>query len=272
MSRPIGTVLRPLGRAALWVVVVILLVRGAAALLAAPESESTLSPDRAAGPGRAAEALAVGFARTYLESPTPAALGPFLAEGAHVAAGRGPSAPGAEVGQAGVLRASDLGGGRWVLTVFCDLRDARSLDLAVPIVRRGAGEVAVLGAPSIVAAPAPAGADPERPRPLAGPEAGAIGELVAKFIPAYVSARDGRALSYLLAPGARVVPLGGALDVVSVGRAEQLGDGEGPRRELLVGTRLKEPSGGTVYPASYRLQVVRRSGRWYVATVEGAVS
>ena len=56
-----------------------------------------------------------------------------------------------------------LEAGRWVLTVSCDLRDARTVYLAVPIVRHGAGEAAVIGAPSIVAVPATAGADPERP-------------------------------------------------------------------------------------------------------------
>ncbi|MBS1886098.1 MAG: conjugal transfer protein [Actinobacteria bacterium] len=271
VSRPVGAVLRPLGRAALWVTVAILLVRGAVALVAAPGPGSTAGPDRVGGPGRAAEALAVGFARTYLESPTPAALAPFLAEGAHVAGGRGP-AGGEAVGQAEVVRVADVGGGRWVLTVLCDLRDARSLALAVPIVRRGAGEVAVLGAPSIVAVPAPAGADPERPRPVAGPAAGAIGELVATFVPAYLAAVDGRALSYLLAPGARVVPLGGALAAVSVGRPEQLGEGEGARRELMVAARLRAPTGGATYPVAYRLRVLRLAGRWYVAGVEGAVA
>jgi hypothetical protein len=170
-SRPPIAVLRPLGRAAIWVVVAILLVWGAATLLAAPESPPPLGrPAEGAGPGRVAEALAVAFARTYLGSPTPGALRPFLAEGARVTGGRGPSARG-RVAQAEVAAAARLGGGRWVLTVSCDLRDARTLDLAVPIVRHGAGEVAVLGAPSIVAVPA-----------AAGPDAAAIDELVARFI------------------------------------------------------------------------------------------
>jgi hypothetical protein len=266
-------VLRPAGRAALWALLAVLLIRGGAAILAAPESEPEVSGSGpGVGPGQAADALAVTFARTYLESPTPGALAPFLVEGAHVEAGQGPSAAAGGVAQAEVVRGAPLGGGRWVLTVFCDLRDSRTLDLAVPIVRHGADEVAALGAPSIVAAPAPAGADPERPRPTAGPDAAAIDELVAKFIPAYLSAASARALSYLATPGAAVVPLGGTLELVSVGHVDQLGDGEGPRRDLVTAARLRDPAGGATYPVSYRLRVVRRSGRWYVATVEGAVA
>jgi hypothetical protein len=271
-SRPLGEVLRPLGRAALWAALAVLLIRGAGAIFSTPASKpEPVGPHGGTGPGRAAEVLAASFARTYLESPTPEALAPYLAEGAHVAAGEGPARAGL-VEQAEVVGSVRLGRGRWDLTVSCDLRDARVLDVAVPILRQSAGEVAALGAPSVVAVPAAAGADPERPRPVAGSDAPAIDELVAKFLPDYISAGNSRELAYVLAPGASVVPLGGSVESVAVGHVEQLGDGEGPRRELLVGARLREPSGGGIYPSSYRLRVVRRAGRWYVSAVEGAVS
>jgi hypothetical protein len=270
--RPLGALLRPLGRVALWALLAVLLIRGGVAVLSAQESEPAAARrEGSAGPGRAAEGLAIDFSRTWLRSPSPEALRPFLAEGAHVGTGHVP--PGAaSVGQAEVVADTRLGGGRWVLTVSCDLRDSRVLDLTVPIVRHGAGEVAVLGAPSIVAVPAAAGADPERPRPTAGPEAAAIDELVAKFIPAYLSADTGRELSYLLAPGVVVVPLGAALEPRSAGPVEQLGDGEGPRRELLASERVVDPSDGASYPVTWRLRVERRAGRWYVAAVEGAAA
>jgi hypothetical protein len=271
-ARPLGAALRPVGRVALWAVLAVLLIRGGAAILESPQARSTSVGHRGpVGPGQAADGLAVGFARAFLESSSTDELSAYLAEGAHLAPGR-PAGADAQVAQAEVVRSEPLGGGRWVLTVSCDLRDARTLDLTVPIVRKGAGEVAVMGAPSIVAVPAPAGADPERPRPLAGPGAGAIGELVGKFLPAYVTAARSSELSYLLAPGATVVPLGGALDLAGVGRARQLGDFEGPERDLLVAARLSDPAGGAVYALSYRLRVVERAGRWYVAAVEGAVA
>jgi hypothetical protein len=262
--------LRSAGRLAIWVAIGLLLVRGAAATFATPQnSEVRLT---AGADDDVLVATAERFARLYLEDPSPKALAPYLSAGAVIGTGRPPSAEGAEVAQADVVDTTDVGDGRVVVTVSCELRDARTLYLTVPIVRRGAGEAAVLGAPSIVAMPAPAGADPESPRPTAGPEAGAIEELVAKFVPAYLSAASSKELSYLLAPKAEVVPLGGQLELVSVGEVRQLGDGEGPARDLLVDALLRDDVDGVIYPVTYRLRVARRSGRWYVSAVEGAVA
>jgi hypothetical protein len=171
-----------------------------------------------------------------------------------------------------VAATQELGGGRAVLTVACDLRDGRSLYLAVPISRSGAGEAAVSGAPWVVAAPSTAGVEVQRPRPLAGPEAGAIRALAAKFLPAYLAARSARDLSYLLAPGASVAPLGGALEPLgSAGSVAQLGDGEGNRRTVVVSGRFRDPASGAVYWLVYRLELLRRN-RWYVRSVQGALS
>ncbi len=271
-GRPPVAALRALGRVALWAVVAVLLLRGGADLLGPSEEAApqTRPPDRGQDP--AVSAFAIRFARTYLEEPDPVALRPLLAAGAHLGIGRPPSARGAQVAQAEVLRTSDVGDGRSVVTVACELRDSRTLYLAVPIVRQGAGEAAALGAPSIVAVPATAGADPERPRPIAGPDAGAIGELVGRFLPAYLSAGESSELSYYLAPGTQVVPLGGALEPLGSPTVSQLGEGEGPRREVIATQRVGEPESGAGWPLAYRLQVVERGGRWYVAAVEGAVA
>jgi hypothetical protein len=261
---------RSAGRLAIWLTIAMLLLRGALATFAAPEkSEVRIS---SGGTDDVVAATAERFARLYLEDPDPRALAPYLAAGARIGAGRPPSAEAAEVAQADVVDTADVGDGRVVVTVSCELRDARTLYLTVPIVRHGRDEAAVLGAPSIVAMPAPVGADPESPRPIAGPGAGAIGELVAKFIPAYLSAGSSRKLSYLLAPGGQVVPLGDQLEFVSVGHVAQLGEGGGSRRELLVAARAKDPVGGATYPLVYRLRVLRHAGRWYVSAVEGAVA
>jgi Conjugative transposon protein TcpC len=268
---PPVAMLRSVGRVALWAAVGLLLVRGAEGVLAGPAEEAAGVPVGRPGPGEAAEAMATGFARAWLEGPDPHELSAYLAEGVHLGRGTPPSEQD-QVAQADVVADENLGGGRWVLTVSCDLRDARTLYLAVPIVRREAGEAAVMGAPSIVAVPAAAGADPERPRPLAGPDADAISELVAKFVPAYLSSGSSTELSYVLAPWSLVVPLGGGVELVSVGQLDQLGDGEGPRRELIAAVRVREPVSGATYPASYRLSAIERSGRWYVAAVEGAVA
>jgi hypothetical protein len=272
-ARPRAAILRSVGRVALWAVLAILLIRGGAAIL---EPAGGTPPTSSASPistgaGQTADSLAAGFARAYLESPSPTAFAPYLAEGVHLDPGHPPAEAGA-VAQAEVVRSASLGGDRWVLTVSCDLRDSRVLNLAVPIVRKRAGEAAVIGAPSIVAVPAPAGASPERPRPIAGAGAGAIEELAAKFLPAYAKATRSSELSYLVSPGAAIVPMGGSLELVSTGRVRQVEDGEGPSRELLVAARLRDPASGVTYPLIYRLQAVERSRRWYVTAVEGAVA
>jgi Conjugative transposon protein TcpC len=265
----VRSALRGFGRVAIWTVLGLLLVRG---VLAEP-SASTPSPRRGGeGVDPASAAFAVRFARAYLADPSAAVLSTFLAEGVRVGAGHAPE-PNAGVAQAEVSGAEELGGGRAVLTVAAELRDARTLYLAVPIVRKEAGEVAALGAPSIVAAPGRAGASSsERPRPLAGADAGQIGDLVAKFLPEYLSAGDAGSLSYLLAPGAAVTPLGGAFSLDALTGATQLGSGEGPRRVVIAAARVSDPASGATYPVAYRLEVVKAGGRWYVAGVQGASS
>ena len=271
-SRTLATALRSAGRVALWVLVGLLLIRGTAGILASPGRPGPSESGPREGIDSADAAFAVRFAWTYLEAPEPGALTPFLATGAKVGAGRPSSARGTDVAQAEVVRSSDIGDGRAVITVACELRDSRTLYLAVPIVRFRAGEVAALGAPSIVAVPAVAGADPERPRPPAGSGAPQIRQLVEKFLPAYLAAGEESDLRYYLAPGASVVPLGGALRLIGVSGIAQLSSGEGSERSVLAAARVRDPASGATYPLAYRLEVRERGGRWYVAAVEGAVS
>jgi hypothetical protein len=265
----VRSLLRGIGRVAIWTVLGLLLIRGA---LAEPAAAPPASSKRSAAVEPQSSAFAVRFARTYLADPSATALAPFLAEGVRVGNGIPPEPESAEVAQAEISDVRDLGDGRAVLTVACELRDARTLYLAVPIVRSGAGEVAALGAPSIVAAPGRAGVDShERPRPVAGSDAGAIRALVAEFLPEYLSAGDGGSLSYLLAPGASVQPLAGAGRLKGITGIAQLGSGEGARRSVLAAARINDPASGAVYPVAYRLELIK-SGRWYVDAVQGAAS
>ena len=268
----VRSALRSVGRVAIWIVLGLLLVRGAGAVLAQPQAGASRGGNAGVAADQGSAALAVRFARTYLDDPSPRALAPFLAEGARVGGGHSPGAGGAGVAQAEVGATQRLGDGREILTVACELRDGRTLYLAVPISRSGAGEVAVTGEPWVVAAPSTAGVAAERPRPLAGPDAAAIRSLAAKFLPAYLAVRSPRDLSYLLAPGASVVPLAGSLELLgAAGAVSQLGDGEGARRTVVVACRLRDPSSGAVHRLAYRLSVVKRN-RWYVEAVEGGLS
>jgi hypothetical protein len=169
--------------------------------------------------------LAVRFARSYLADPSREAMAPFLAQGIRFGSGKAPTTNTAAVAQAEVSETEDLGDGESILTVACELRDARTLYLAVPIARSAAGEVAALGAPSIVAGPGTAaGAEAGGPQSLAGPDASGIEGLVSKFIPDYLSAEGAADLSYLLAPGAVIQPLRGEVSFDSITAVDQLGD------------------------------------------------
>ena len=154
-SRTLGAAMRSAGRLALWAAVALLLVRGAADLLGPSEEARPPSREGGGAGDPAASAFAIRFVRDLpRRSLSWKRFGPFLAAGAHIPTGRPPSAQGAGVAQAEVLHEANLGDGRTVLTVACELRDSRTLYLAVPIVRFRAGEVErALGAPSIVAVP-----------------------------------------------------------------------------------------------------------------------
>lgn len=269
-SRSVGSVLRAAGRLALWALVGLLLLRGLAGVLSEPQPASSVAADRGHFNDPATTAFAVRFARTYLSEPTPEALAPYLAPGASAPAHIG-SGAGAPVEQAEVAGIRDLGGGEAIVTVACTLDDARTLYLAVPIVREDAGEVAAQGVPAIVAGPAGVGEGVEAPRPLAGSSAEEIAELVRRFLPVYFSASSPGDLAYLLAPTATVTPPGAGFELVAVASVKQLGDGEGGQRTAVAAVRVRDAATGAIYPLDYRLQLVRRD-RWYVATVEGALS
>lgn len=260
----ISSLLRGGGRVAIWIVIGLLLVRGIGAILAPPRTGDERERHTASAAEFASSSLAVRFARTYLEGSS---------RGSHTSLLDGVPAvmPGESVAQAELSAVESLGGGREVLTVACQLRDARTLYLAVPVSRSGAGEVAVQGAPWIVAAPESAGVAIARPRPLAGEDAGAIRALASKFLPAYLSGRTGRGLAYLLAPGAEVRPLGGAVEGIGTAEVTQLGDEEGRRRIVIYAGRFRDRASRAVYSLAYRLALVR-GDRWYVRAVEGASS
>lgn len=266
-----GSLVRSAGRVAIWILIGLLLVRGLGAVLAPTPPSTQEAEQRDQGAGPATGAFAVRFAHAYLEGGSHRALAPLMAEGARAAV-LSPRSPRPALTQAELAAVKELGDGRAVLTVACHLRGARTLYLAVPVSRSRAGEVAALGAPSIVAAPSKAGVAAERPRPLAGPDASAIRALVEKFLPAYLSARSARDLSYLLAPGAEVAPLEGSLEALGApGTVSQIGDGEGRRRTVVVSGRFRDPASGALYRLAYRLDLVKHS-RWYVRGVAGAFS
>lgn len=267
-GRTVGGALRAAGRLALWALVALLLVEGVSGVLSTPP-QTRDEVGRGEGGDPATSAFAVRFTRTYLSGASPQELAPLLAPGVEAA-----GAAGGDLGveQAEVAAIQDLGGGEAIATVATELGDARTLFLAVPIVRASAGEVAAAGVPALVAGPAGVGEPVEAPQPLAGPDAGAIVGLVDRFLPVYLSASSAEELAYLLAPRAQVNPPGGGIEVDDVASVKQLGQGEGPSRLVLAQARVSDTVSGASFGLAYRLRVVRNEGRWYIERVEGAVS
>lgn len=269
-GRSVGSVLRAVGRVALWALVGLLLLRGVSGVLSEPRRDSSPAADSSNATDPATAAFAVRFARAYLTDASPQALAPYLAPGISAPAPAGTGTV-AQVEQAEVAAVRDLGDRRAIVTVACELDDARTLYLAVPIVREDAAEVAALGVPAVVAGPAGVGASVEPPRPVAGPDARAVTELVRRFLSAYLSASRPGDLSYLLAPGATVTLPGGGFELVAVASVKQVGSGEGPQRTVVASARVRDLTSGAVVPLAYWLRLVHRD-RWYVERVEGALS
>lgn len=259
---------RAAGRLALWALVAMLLVRGLASVVSDPQRASHAAAS--AGVDPATSAFAVRFARGYLSGSDAASLTPLLAPGVHIPSAA-PSSGKVEIEQAEVAGVEKGREGQAVVTVACELADARTLYVAVPIVRASAGEVAAVGVPAVVAGPAGVGGEIEPAQALAGPDASAISELVDRFLPAYFSAASPGDLSYLVAPGSVVVPPGNGLEFGGLSSVKQFGDGEGARRAVVATARVRDSVSGETFQFSYRLQLVRQ-GRWYVSQVEGALS
>lgn len=260
--------LRGAARVALWALVALLLFRGTVAVVSGPARQPTSARATVGSLDDASAAFAVHFARAYFADPSARNLAGYFAERSAPLPASVPGSWGQEVTQAEVAGTQRFGHDRAIVTVSCEFLGGRVLYLAVPIVRDDAGEVAALGAPSLVAAPEVAAVDAERPQPLSGADAGAIGELTEKFLAAYVSSNTAADLSYYVAPGSSVEPLGG-LSLVGVPNTSAI-DGESWGRTVLVTVRVRDEAGGVSYLLSYRLELVKR-GRWYVSAVEGAV-
>src|SRR5260221_11483766 len=170
----VGWVLGVVGGVALWALAGLRLLRGASAVLPDPGGDGSPAANSSNVTDPATAAFAVGFARAYLTDASPQALASYLAPGISAPASAGTGTV-AQVEQAEVAAVRDLGGRRAIVTVACELGDARTLYLAVPIVREDAAEVAALGVPAGGAGPAGRGAGgrPPPPPPRPPPRGGA---------------------------------------------------------------------------------------------------
>jgi Conjugative transposon protein TcpC len=272
--RSVGAALRAAGRLALWALIALVLVRGLGDVIAGPgkaavpsaaEQESGFVSDQA-------RALAVGFARAYMSRPTAGSLAPYLAPGLSGQLPRSPAPHGERVAQATVAEIHLLAADRALATVACELagNGTRVLYLAVPVARDPSGSLSVSGLPFFVPAPRTGRAKGEGAAPVAGPGGAEIRRLAQRFLAAYLSPGRAGELSYLVAPGEHMIPLGPGLRLIKVIGIGQAGSTSSPEgRTVLVRARVKEATSSATYPVAYRLELVHRD-RWYVAAVEGA--
>jgi hypothetical protein len=205
-----SSVVRLVGRAALWGCIALVFARGLGAILSDRETPAPpmSAHSRPAGfPDVDAQAFAVAFARVYLtitpgrEVERARAVGAFLAQGLsdQAAVVVSPRGPGVSVAQATVAREVSLGGSRALLTVAAFLSDRRTVYLTVPVARDGAGGLVVDDLPSLSAPPLRGSTPAQAPAPLSGPDADAIRDVTDRFLRAYVSGADAGALAYFLA-------------------------------------------------------------------------
>jgi hypothetical protein len=263
----------------LWLLVVVLLLRGLASVLEPREPAPAVKSPRAAPawPDDDARAFAAEFVRAYL-SYTPrdpdasaravrAFAAPELA-GA-IAPQYGQRAPAQAVGSVTVARTARLDARHALVTVAVAVEGAPATRyLTVPIGRDQAGGLVVSDLPSFAAGPARASVEQAATEPLAVSERAAITPVVERFLRAYL-AGDASGLEYLVPAGVRIRAPARGQELVDVGELALAGPALGRERVVLAAVRARDVATGGVFLLRYRLRLVRRD-RWYVAAVNNA--
>ncbi|HST38791.1 MAG TPA: conjugal transfer protein, partial [Conexibacter sp.] len=240
-----------------------------------PAAQRGPAPARLAPfPDSEARAFAVSYARAYLapgdrRTSRQAVLARFSSQSlSDQAVLEPPRSPGAAVAEATVAREVSLGDSRAILTVATFTGDGRRRYLAVPVARDERGGLVVYDLPALVAPPPLGAAEAPAATPLSGPDGEAVEALTRRFLRAYFQESDLGALSYLIAPGAHVVPHTAGLWLEEVEEVGRLG-GSPTRGLLLAATvRVRDLSARATYRLRYRISVVR-TDRWYVTSVAG---
>jgi hypothetical protein len=273
-----AALLRTFGRAVLWLLVAVLLIRGAADLLgrSAPIAVVRAAPSPlVAWPGDESRAFAADFARAYLSYSTraperyAAAVRGFVA--ADVADDVVPEfakrAPAGVVGAAMVARTARVDGRRALITVAADVGGGTRY-LTVPVERDAAGGLVVYALPSFAAPPARAQVDPTSLDPLSGPDAGEIEDVLTRFFRAFL-AGDARQLAYFVPPGVRIGALGQRVEFDGLVSVSLATPATGRRRDVSVTVRARDAASGATYSLAYRVRLVR-DDRWLVAALNNA--
>jgi Conjugative transposon protein TcpC len=267
--------LRVGGRAVLWCLVLVLLLRGASDVMAVEERTPVRSAPRDAAtawPDDAARAFAIGFARAYLTldpaHPDAYARGleryvtPELADAIVPQFERGDDRQ--VVQDAAVAETARVDDRHALITVAVSL-DAGTRHLTVPVARDAAGGLVVSDLPSF--APPPRLAHDAAPalEPLTGSARVEVEDVLTRFFEAFL-AGDATQLEYLVPAGVRIGALAQPHELVALASVGQLGAGDARERTVLATVRARDEATGALYTLRYRLRLVR-GDRWYVAAV-----
>jgi hypothetical protein len=269
-------------RVVLWLVVGLVLIRGAGATFSPADEARQPRTQRAlaaaAWPDDAARALAVEFATAYLthapdEDSTAAGrrLAPLAAS--DLAGQLVPSfdhdAPAQGVRSATVERTARVDARHALITVATTVvtdGEPGAWRLTVPVARDSAGRLVVDELPSFAAAPARGSVQPRAAEPLMGPDRAPIEDVLTRFLRSYL-AGDGGALEYLTEPGSRIAAAAGRFELLSVptlGMPDSAGSAGRGQRVVLATVHVRDVESRGLYMLRYRVGLVRRD-RWYVA-------
>jgi Conjugative transposon protein TcpC len=255
--------LKGVGRIALWCVAAVLLVRGAADVMA-PAEPPPPAPSAAAAPATwpddEARAFAVDFARAYLGSEQ---LQAFVAPELTATIAPEYDEP-QEVTSATVARTTAIDDRHALLTVAATV-DADTRYLAVPVGRDAAGGLAVYDLPSLAPPPARAQLPTPRAEPLTGAERSQIQAVLERFFEAYLAGRTDE-LEYLSPAGTQLGALAQEHELVSLLSLSQAEPAAADEKDVLATVRARDVETRAVYALRYRLRLVR-ADRWYVAAI-----
>ena len=273
-----ATLLRTLGRVALWSVVALLLLRGANDVLAGDSPAPVTRESRSIAlswPDDEARAFAVDFARAYLSySPrypqryARGVLGFVSPDVADSVVPRFAQRDSRQMVQNALVAHVERQDDRRALVTVAATLAARSVStryLTVPVARDGRGGLTVYDLPSFVAPPPRAQVRLPEPEPLSGIERAEIEDVLTRFFRAFLAGRQGD-LEYFVPAGVRIGAVGQPYELAGLDSVAQDGPAAGRVRSVLVTVRARDPEAGAVYPLRYRVRLVRRD-RWYVAAV-----
>jgi hypothetical protein len=273
--------LKRIGRALLWCVLLVLLLRGAADLMAVEEAVPVareVRPVLPAWPDDEARAFAQDFARVYLGwSPRnldgyARALAPFVAPElqASVVPELREGGPVQTVQGVTVARTARVDERRALITVaaLVAVKQPVLRYLAVPVARDAGGGLVVYDLPSLVAPPARGELPPASLEPMSGTERAEIEGVLNRFFKAFLSGSADE-LEYLVPAGTRMGALGQPHELVGAVSVALARPASGSTRDVLAAVRARDVRSGVVFSLRYRVRLVR-GDRWYVAAINQA--